>query len=77
VCSQQQHVPASGIDPGANGVGTVRRLFVASNCNGRKTSPHAALVFEFTSGSAVEAGLPTVKAAYPRGETIERAPLVT
>ena len=62
---------ASG--PGAQGS---RAFFVAADCMGKETSPDTAMVFQFDSKQAVDAGYANVKAAMPNGSSEKYGPLI-
>jgi len=58
------------------GVSNSRAFFVAKDCNGSKTSPNTAMVFQFDSKQAVEAGAQTIENALPNGSSEAYGPLV-
>jgi len=58
------------------GVQASRAFFVAADCNGKETSPDTAMVFQFDSKQAVDAGYAKVQAAMPNGSTEKYGPLI-
>jgi len=58
------------------GVQNSRAFFVASDCNGKKTSPDVAMVVQFDSKQSVDAGYPKVKAAVPTSSSEKYGPLI-
>src|SRR3954447_7178988 len=74
-CGEGQEQPVNGLDSGA-GVVAVRAFYVAKDCNGSKTSPNQIIVYQFNRRASLDAGLPKIKVAYPRGEVGESGPLV-
>ena len=55
---------------------SVRAFFIAVDCNGKETSPNVAMVFQFDSLQAVEAGAKTIENALPNGSSSAYGPLV-
>lgn len=58
------------------GMQSSRSFFVADDCMGKETSPDTAMVFQFDSKQAVDAGYANVKAALPNGSTQKYGPLI-
>ena len=58
------------------GVQNSRAFFIAVDCNGKETSPNVAMVFQFDSLQAVEAGAKTIENALPNGSSSAYGPLV-
>ena len=58
------------------GVQNSRAFFVADDCMGKETSPDTAMVFQFDSKQAVDAGYANVKAAMPNGSSEKYGPLI-
>jgi hypothetical protein len=58
------------------GLQNSRAFFVASDCMGKETSPDTAMVFQFDSKQAVDAGYANVKAAMPNGSSEKYGPLI-
>ncbi len=58
------------------GVQNSRAFFVASDCKGKKTAPDTAMVFQFDSKQAVDAGYAQVKAALPNSSSEKYGPLI-
>jgi hypothetical protein len=75
VCSEDQVQPAKGLDSGA-GVIAVRAFFVAKDCMGAEKTPNEIIVYQFDGRESLDAGLPKIRAAYPRGEVGASGPLV-
>src|SRR5215217_1445967 len=75
VCGEGQKQPVNGLDSGA-GVVAVRAFYVARDCKESKTSPNQIIVYQFNGRESLDAGLPKIKAAYPRGEVGQYGPLV-
>jgi hypothetical protein len=75
VCDEAQVQAVKGLDEGA-GVVAIRAFFVAEDCGESKTSPNQVVVYQFNGRESLDAGLPIIKAAYPRGEVAESGPLV-
>lgn len=75
VCSEDDtQIPqtlASG--PGAQ---NSRAFFVASDCNGEKTSPDVAMVVQFDSKQSVDAAYAKVKVAVPSSSSEKHGPLI-
>lgn len=74
-CSEVQGEAVHGLDEGA-GVIMVRAFDVASDCMGKKTSPNQFIVYQFNGRESLDAGLPKIKAAYPKGEVMEYGAVV-
>ena len=74
-CSEEQVDPAKGLDSGA-GVIAVRGFYVAEQCMGAQKTPNEIIVYQFSSRETLDAGMPKIRAAYPRGEVGEAGPLV-
>jgi hypothetical protein len=74
-CGEAQAQSAGGLDQGA-GVVAVRGFYVAKDCMGSKTSPNQIIVYQFNGRESLDAGLPKIKVAYPRGEVGQHGPLV-
>jgi hypothetical protein len=67
VCSETQSGAGGGLDQ-ASGVSRTRSFLVAPDCKGSQTSPNKVTVYQFTSKQSLDAGVPKIKAAYPKGE---------
>lgn len=73
VCSQSQ----SSSLPNEPGASHTRTFFVATDCNGKETSPNVVRVYQYSSQQAVDAGYTAIKAALPPGAAAEKyGPLV-
>ena len=70
VCSETQSGAGGGLDQ-ASGVSRTRSFLVAPDCKGSQTSPNKVTVYQFTSKQSLDAGVPKIKAAYPRGEVTQ------
>ena len=70
VCSETQTGTGGGLDQ-SSGVSATRSFMVARDCKQRKTSPDVVTVYQFTSKQALDAGVPKLKAAYPRGQVTQ------
>ena len=70
VCGETQTGTGGGLDQ-SSGVSATRSFMVAPDCKGSKTSPNVVTVYQFTSKQALDAGVPKLKAAYPRGEVTQ------
>jgi hypothetical protein len=75
VCSEVQGEAVHGLDSGA-GVIAVRSFDVAPDCKGAKTSPNQITIYQFNGRESLDAGLPKLKAAYPKGEVMEYGAVV-
>jgi hypothetical protein len=58
------------------GVQNSRAFFIAVDCKGKETSPDVAMVFQFDSKQAVDAGAKTIANALPNGSSSAYGPLV-
>src|SRR5262245_36251685 len=74
-CGEAQAQSSGGLDQ-SSGVIAVRGFYVAKDCQGKKVSPNIMIVYQFDSRASLDAGMPKIKALYPRGEVDEYGPLV-
>jgi hypothetical protein len=75
VCSEDDTQIPQNLGSGP-GVQNSRAFFVASDCNGKKTSPDVAMVVQYDSKQSVDAGYATVKAALPNSSSEKYGPLI-
>ena len=75
VCGEAESQSSHGLDEG-DGVVAARGFFVAADCMGSETSPNQIIVFQFNGRESLDAGVPKVKAAYPRAAVAATGPLV-
>jgi len=75
VCSEADNQIPQSLASGP-GVQNSRFFFVAQDCNGSETAPDAAMVYQFDSKQAVDAGFAAVKAALPNASTEKYGPLI-
>src|SRR3954447_15055303 len=75
VCGDAHHQIPQTLGSGP-GMQSSRSFFVADDCMGKETSPDTAMVFQFDSKEAVDAGYANVQAALPNGSTQKYGPLI-
>jgi hypothetical protein len=70
VCSQTQSQTSGGLDR-SSGVVATRSFLVAPDCMGSKTSPNLIAVYQFKDRQSLDAGIPKLHAAYPKGQVTQ------